>query len=128
MGLAAVKSPGDELFETMGAQDLNTRLKELMDGLSVKVFRTFNASITLDKELHRESTSNTVDEKKADYDLANREVGLTIYSRSRRRFLEPRRRFLEPRRCVRIRCRHQAASLGQQCIVSGAMAMHLQAG
>ena len=70
----AEKKPGDELFETMGAQDLNGRLQKLMDGLSVKVFRTYNASITLDRELHRESTSTAVDEKKADYDCANREV------------------------------------------------------
>ncbi len=30
------KKPEDQLFDTMSAQDLNTRLKDLMDGLSVK--------------------------------------------------------------------------------------------
>jgi len=59
----------------MNATDLNTALKELMDGLSVKVFRTYNASITLDRLLHKDSVSQTVEEKKADYDLANKEVG-----------------------------------------------------
>lgn len=46
-----------------------------MDGLSVKVFRTYNASITLDRLLWEQAPlSKTVDEKKADYDLANKEV------------------------------------------------------
>lgn len=45
-----------------------------MPGLSVKVFRTYNASITLDRLLYEESYSQTLDEKKADYDLANKEV------------------------------------------------------
>lgn len=33
----AAKREGDQLFECFDAQDLNVRLKELMDGLSVKV-------------------------------------------------------------------------------------------
>ena len=45
-----------------------------MDGLSVKVFRTYNASITLNRLLYKESVSQTVEEKKADYDRANKEV------------------------------------------------------
>lgn len=45
-----------------------------MDGLSVKVFRTYNASITLDRLLYKDSASEIVDEKKADYDRANKEV------------------------------------------------------
>lgn len=64
--------------ETFDATDLNKELKNIMDGLSVKVFRTYNASITLDRllrELEASSTSTTVDEKKADYDKANKEVG-----------------------------------------------------
>ena len=35
--LPAAKKEGDQLFECFDAQDLNTRLKDLMDGLSVKV-------------------------------------------------------------------------------------------
>ena len=34
---AAGKKPEDQVFETMDATDLNKRLKDLMDGLSVKV-------------------------------------------------------------------------------------------
>ena len=38
------------------------------------MFRTYNASITLDALLNKESTASTVDEKKAEYDRANKEV------------------------------------------------------
>ncbi len=34
----AEKKPEDQLFDTMDATDLNKRLKDLMDGLSVKVY------------------------------------------------------------------------------------------
>ena len=58
----------------MDATDLNKTLKDLMDGLSVKVFRTYNASITLDRLVWEPSDSEVVDAKKADYDRANKEV------------------------------------------------------
>ena len=74
MILLTVKPADAQVFETLNATDLNTALKELMDGLSVKVFRTYNASITLDRLLFKESVSQTVEEKKADYDRANKEV------------------------------------------------------
>lgn len=70
----AAKKPEDQLFETMDATDLNKTLKDLMDGLSVKVFRTYNASITLDRLVWEPSDSEVVDAKKADYDRANKEV------------------------------------------------------
>ena len=40
----------------------------------MQVFRTYNASITLDALLHKESTAVSVDERKAEYDRANKEV------------------------------------------------------
>lgn len=72
------KKPGDQLFDQMDASDLNERLKELMDGLSVKVFRTFNASITLDRLLDELELGPdaTVEEKKAAYDRCNKEVAI----------------------------------------------------
>ena len=73
---AVAKSPDAQVFETMNAGDLNTALKERMEGLSVKVFRTYNASITLDRLLYKDSVSQTLEEKKADYDRANKEVRL----------------------------------------------------
>lgn len=74
VSLSAAKKPEDQLFETMDATDLNKTLKDLMDGLSVKVFRTYNASITLDRLLWEPSDSEVIDAKKADYDRANKEV------------------------------------------------------
>ena len=70
------KAASDQLFDEFDAQDLNTRLKELMDGLSVKVFRTYNASITLDTLLADHSIEETLDGKKAEYDRANKEVAI----------------------------------------------------
>jgi len=42
------KSKTDDLFDELDTSKLNTHLKELMAGLTAKVFRTYNASITLD--------------------------------------------------------------------------------
>jgi len=47
------KNKGDDLFDLINASKLNDYLKSLMDGLSAKVFRTFNASITLQKGLNK---------------------------------------------------------------------------
>ena len=70
------KNPSDQLFDEFDAQDLNIRLKNLMEGLSVKVFRTYNASITLDTLLSQDSKEETVEAKKAEYDRANKEVAI----------------------------------------------------
>ena len=78
------KGGRDLLFDAFDATDLNRELKTLMDGLSVKVFRTYNASVTLDRLLHEHESAlraaggraQTVDEKKADYDRANKEVAV----------------------------------------------------
>jgi hypothetical protein len=42
------KRPGDDLFDKLDTSILNAHLKELMPKLTAKVFRTFNASFTLD--------------------------------------------------------------------------------
>ncbi|CAN6548121.1 unnamed protein product [Malus baccata var. baccata] len=42
------KSGSDDLFDLLDTSRLNAHLKEKMDGLTAKVFRTYNASITLD--------------------------------------------------------------------------------
>lgn len=44
----ARKSDGEDLFDMLDTSKLNAHLKELMPGLTAKVFRTYNASITLD--------------------------------------------------------------------------------
>lgn len=43
------KTKDDDLFDKIDAQALNDYLKSLMDGLTAKVFRTYNASSTLQK-------------------------------------------------------------------------------
>lgn len=42
------KSKTDDLFDELDTGKLNAHLKELVPGLTAKVFRTYNASITLD--------------------------------------------------------------------------------
>lgn len=46
--LASGKSGTDDLFDKLDTSKLNAHLKDLMPGLTAKVFRTYNASITLD--------------------------------------------------------------------------------
>lgn len=46
------KDPDDDLFDRVNASKLNDYLKSLMKGLSAKVFRTYNASITLSNQLY----------------------------------------------------------------------------
>jgi DNA topoisomerase-1 len=41
------KKKDADLFDKIDAQALNDYLKGLMEGLTAKVFRTYNASITL---------------------------------------------------------------------------------
>lgn len=42
------KDGSEDLFDKLDTSKLNAHLKELMPGLTAKVFRTYNASITLD--------------------------------------------------------------------------------
>ena len=44
----AKKDPSEDIFETLTPPLLNKHLQSLMKGLTAKVFRTFNASVTLD--------------------------------------------------------------------------------
>jgi hypothetical protein len=45
------KKPGDDLFDRLNTTILNEYLTGLMPGLTAKVFRTYNASITLQLQL-----------------------------------------------------------------------------
>ena len=49
------KKPEDDIFDGVNPSRLNDYLKESMEDLSAKVFRTYNASITLQQELKRGS-------------------------------------------------------------------------
>ncbi|KAG0579975.1 hypothetical protein KC19_4G139400 [Ceratodon purpureus] len=69
------KKEGDDLFERLDTTKLNLHLKEIMPSLTAKVFRTYNASITLDTLLQDTNGETTV-EKIADYQRANKEVAI----------------------------------------------------
>lgn len=47
-----------------------------MPGLTAKVFRTYNASITLQEQLKNTPVDGTVDEKMLAYNRANRDVAI----------------------------------------------------
>jgi len=71
------KKPKDDLFDMINPTIVNKHLKSLMPGLSAKVFRTYNASITLQDELAKsEDIGNTVEEKMLFYNRANKEVAI----------------------------------------------------
>ncbi|RDX88303.1 DNA topoisomerase 1 alpha, partial [Mucuna pruriens] len=70
------KRPGDDLFDMLDTSKLNAHLKELMPGLTAKVFRTFNASITLDNMLNKETKDGDVAEKIVVYQNANKQVAI----------------------------------------------------
>ncbi|XP_052208304.1 DNA topoisomerase 1 alpha-like isoform X2 [Diospyros lotus] len=70
------KSGGDDLFDKLDTSKLNAHLKELMPGLTAKVFRTYNASITLDEMLNRETRGGDFAEKVVVYQHANKEVAI----------------------------------------------------
>ena len=79
----AGKNASDDIFETLDPSKLNAHLSSLMKGLSAKVFRTYNASITLCSELQK--TDDSVSKKQIEseghvlalfnyYNIANKNV------------------------------------------------------
>eukprot|EP00920_Eleutheroschizon_duboscqi_P009611 GHVT01022308.1.p1 GENE.GHVT01022308.1~~GHVT01022308.1.p1 ORF type:complete len:829 (-),score=188.51 GHVT01022308.1:1784-4270(-) len=74
------KKPQADIFDKISSTTLNQYLKELMPGLSAKVFRTYNASITLEQQLAllSENKIDMADPKALEkfYNDANREVAI----------------------------------------------------
>ncbi|XP_074685649.1 DNA topoisomerase I, mitochondrial isoform X3 [Strix aluco] len=71
------KDPSDDLFDRLNTSILNRHLQSLMDGLSAKVFRTYNASITLQEQLKALTNSeDNVAGKLLSYNRANRAVAI----------------------------------------------------
>ncbi|XP_070762778.1 DNA topoisomerase I, mitochondrial isoform X2 [Enoplosus armatus] len=71
------KQPGDDLFDRLNTGMLNKHLSSLMPGLTAKVFRTYNASITLQQQLKElTNKSDNVAEKLLSYNRANRAVAI----------------------------------------------------
>ncbi|KAM9296518.1 DNA topoisomerase 1 [Gastrophryne carolinensis] len=71
------KQPDDDLFDRLNTTILNKHLQDLMEGLTAKVFRTYNASITLQQQL-KELTNpdDNVAAKILSYNRANRAVAI----------------------------------------------------
>lgn len=70
------KEQCEEIFHRLTVTGLNDYLKSLMDGLSAKVFRTYNASITLDELLAPTDPRSDLNEKIVFYNQQNKEVAI----------------------------------------------------
>lgn len=71
------KKDGDDLFDRLNTVVLNEHLRDLMDGLTAKVFRTYNASWTLQNQLQEMTDPNaSLPEKLLAYNRANRAVAI----------------------------------------------------
>lgn len=71
------KNPDDELFDRLNTSILNTYLNEVMEGLSAKVFRTYNASMTLQDQLDKVTDPKAnINEKLLAYNRSNRAVAI----------------------------------------------------
>lgn len=75
------KEPSNEVFDSLTPTVLNTHLKGIMEGLTAKVFRTYNASKTLQDELRKTEQAShwgklTAAEKVVEYNNANRQVAI----------------------------------------------------
>lgn len=71
------KNAEDELFDRLNTTILNSYLNECMDGLSAKVFRTYNASRTLQEQLDQMTDKHdNVNDLVLTYNRANRAVAI----------------------------------------------------
>jgi len=71
------KKDGDDLFDRLTTATVNEYLRELMDGLTAKVFRTYNASRTLEEELQKlTEPDDPLPAKILSYNRANRAVAV----------------------------------------------------
>lgn len=70
------KKPGDNLFDRLDPSILNKYFQEFMTGLTAKVFRTYNASKTMQDQIDLIANEGTVNEKVVAFNAANREVAI----------------------------------------------------
>jgi len=70
------KQPGDDLFDRISPSTLNKHLQGYMKGLTAKVFRTYNASKTMQDQMDLIENEGTVSEKVMRYNAANRTVAI----------------------------------------------------
>ena len=70
------KKPGHQLFDRLDPAMLNRYLSDFMPGLTAKVFRTYNASKTMQDQLDLIPNEGTVAEKLHKFNAANRTVAI----------------------------------------------------
>lgn len=70
------KGPGDDMFDRITPTILNKHLQNYMKGLTAKVFRTYNASKTMQDQMDLITNEGTVAEKVVKYNAANRTVAI----------------------------------------------------
>lgn len=70
------KKPGDDLFDRITPSVLNKHLQNYMKGLTAKVFRTYNASKTMQDHMDLIPNEGTVAERVLKYNAANRTVAI----------------------------------------------------
>lgn len=79
------KRQSEDIFHLLSTSSLNDHLKSLMPGLTAKVFRTYNASITLQEQLRKFAEEFGAEPEDADatessvrlfYNRANRQVAI----------------------------------------------------
>ncbi|GAA5977985.1 hypothetical protein JCM11641_004348 [Rhodosporidiobolus odoratus] len=70
------KAVGDLLFDRLNTSTVNKYLTSYMDGLTAKVFRTYNASWTFVQQLKHTPTDVSVADKLLHYNRANRMVAV----------------------------------------------------
>ncbi|OAA54738.1 topoisomerase 1 [Niveomyces insectorum RCEF 264] len=71
------KEDGDDIFDRLNTSQLNKHLSSYMQGLTAKVFRTYNASYTMSKLLQElPVTSLSIAEKVKLYNDCNRKVAI----------------------------------------------------
>ena len=87
------KNPDQQLFDRVQPSDLNEYFHSVMDGLSAKVFRTYNASITLCSELQKTDQMVTPEQRRRETDV----VALCNY-------------YTIANKTVAILCNHQKAA------------------
>lgn len=70
------KKEGDDIFDRLTTTQLNNHLKHYMEGLTAKVFRTYNASYTMSQLLREMKSEGSIPERVKDYNDANRKVAI----------------------------------------------------
>ncbi|GMM34647.1 DNA topoisomerase 1 [Saccharomycopsis crataegensis] len=70
------KGVGDQLFDRIEPSLLNKHLQNYMPGLTAKVFRTYNASKTMQDLLKNIPNEGSINEKLVKFNAANREVAI----------------------------------------------------